>query len=232
MIDLNKTITEKHCLRTAIFDLDGTLVDTLPDIELAVNRVLVESGLNKLTQEEIRQQIGLGGTALVRAGLTKAGFPLEKQRIKELQQRYLDQYRLNPVIHSRVYPGVLNLLDRLLNSGVNLALCTNKNESVATLILEKLGLKDYFSVIVCGDTMPYKKPDPRPLHLALKSTGTSANYAILIGDSDIDIKAAHSAGMLCAYVSFGYGRLLSCKPDIIIDDYSNFEIDWRSFIFQ
>lgn len=206
-------------LRTVVFDLDGTLVDTAEDIGAAMNRALAATGLPPLPLVAVRRAVGEGGTVLACAALAaaaecvkstslvgKAGTTSpETAAVARLHERYLAEYLRAPVERTRAYPGAEAALRRLAERGARLAVCTNKPQEPALAILDALGLRRYFAAVVGVGPEGLRKPDPRHLLAAVERAGGSASDAVLIGDTDHDAAAALAAGVPFLRVSFGYG---------------------------
>lgn len=162
---------------TVVFDLDGTVVDTVSGITHAVNVALKAHGLVELVDDETRLYVGMGGHALVRAALEKAG--ASEELAPAVQEAYLTAYAADPGHRAHVYPGVEELLKRLRSRGVRLALCTNKSGRITGGMLKALGLDTAFDAVVSGDELPYRKPDPRHLEEAVRRAGGTA--ALMVG---------------------------------------------------
>ncbi|MDT7783347.1 MAG: phosphoglycolate phosphatase, partial [Pseudonocardiales bacterium] len=143
---------------TVVFDLDGTVVDTVSGITHAVNVALKAHGLTGLVDDETRRYVGLGGNALVRAALEKAG--ASGELAPAVQEAYLTAYAADPGHRAHAYPGVEELLERLRARNIRLALCTNKSGRITGGMLKALGLGTAFDAVVSGDELPYRKPDP------------------------------------------------------------------------
>ena len=206
---------------TVVFDLDGTLVDTVSGITHAVNTALRSYGVTELVDDdETRQYVGLGGKALVRAALAKAGAP--EEWAPAVQEAYLTAYAGDPGHLAAVYPGAAELLKRLRARGIRLALCTNKSGRITGGMLKALGLGTAFDAVVSGDELPYRKPDPRHLLESVRRAGGTA--ALMLGDSISDVRAARAAGAPVVCVSFGYG-VEGLEPDSWIDSFDDFESD-------
>ncbi|MEV6239718.1 HAD-IA family hydrolase [Lentzea sp. NPDC051838] len=205
---------------TVVFDLDGTLVDTVSGITHAVNIALRAHGVAEVEDDETRLYVGLGGKALVRAALEKAGAP--EEWAPAVQEAYLSAYAADPGHRAHAYPGVEELLERLRDRGVRLALCTNKSGRITGGMLEALGLRAAFDAVVSGDELPYRKPDPRHLLEAVRRAGGTS--ALMVGDSISDVEAARAAEAPVVCVSFGYG-IAGLEPDSWIDSYDEFESD-------
>ncbi|GGU40742.1 HAD family hydrolase [Lentzea flava] len=205
---------------TVVFDLDGTLVDTVPGITHALNIALRSYVLTEFTDDETRQYVGLGGDALVRAALEKS--EASPDLAGEVQEAYLRAYAANPGHLAVVYPGAAELLKRLRARGIRLALCTNKSGRITGGMLRALGLGEAFDAVVSGDELPYRKPDPRHLLEAVRRAGGTA--ALMLGDSTSDVRAARAAGAPVVCVSFGYGTA-GLEPDSWIDSFDDFDSD-------
>jgi phosphoglycolate phosphatase len=206
-----------------LFDLDGTLVDTAPDIADAVNRVLELRRLPPMPEAWVRSRIGHGSRQLLaQAGAAAAGLvtgepapPLD-ELIEEFARHYADCCGRR----GRAYRGARTTLAQLRRAGVKLALLTNKEGRFARHVLEVHGLDGEFDLEVFGDSLPAKKPDPLPVRHALERFGVAPKRALLVGDSDIDVKTARAAGIAVWGVSYGYGSgapLERAEPDRIID---------------
>ena len=201
-----------------IFDLDGTLVDSAPDLTAAMNAVLAAEGLPALDAASVRHLVGDGARALLRRGHEAAGraFP-EGAAGDALVERFLTHYRAHLADETRPFPGAEGCLDRLSAAGAALAVCTNKPHALAVGVLERLGLTDRFAVVLGRDSLPRFKPDPAPLLAILARTGRARGA--MIGDTMTDVAAARAAGMPLFYARHGYG------PDDapLLDDEQRFE---------
>ncbi len=194
-----------------IFDLDGTLVDSAPDLTATLNVILQAQGLWAVPPEKVRGMVGHGARALLRAGFAyqEKTFP-EDERGDAMLEAFVDYYRDHIADHSAPFPGCEATLERLATAGATLAVCTNKLEALAFPLLEMLSLRDHFQVILGRDSLPTYKPDPAPLLEILRRTNRP--HGIMIGDTDTDRGAARAAGMRCAIASFGYGNTENLDP--------------------
>lgn len=201
-----------------IFDLDGTLIDSAPDIHRAINLLLEQLGGAPLSLAEVRGLIGDGARALIQRVL--AARHLTHADPEAALQGFLDFYAREPTAHTRLYAGVPETLERLLGQRLGLALCTNKPFHLAEVILERLKLRQYFSRVVGGDSLPFRKPDPRVLLHLLAASGTSPTAALLVGDSEIDATTASSAGVRFVLMTYGYhrGDLAHITCDAALED--------------
>jgi phosphoglycolate phosphatase len=190
-----------------LFDLDGTLVDTAPDIADAVNRVLELRKLPAMPEAWVRSRIGHGSRQLlVQAVGAASGAPtMDAATMAQLMEEFGRHYADCVGRRGRVFPGARTALAQLRRAGVKLALLTNKEARFARLVLAAHDLDGDFDLELCGDTLPAKKPDPLPVWHALAHFGVPAASALLVGDSDIDVRTARAAGIAVWGVSYGYG---------------------------
>ena len=187
--------------RTIVFDLDGTLADTAPDIAAALNHALAQVGRQILTLDAARSMVGHGGKVLVQRGLAATG-DADELTLATAYAAMIAYYETHVCDHSQPYPGVVAALDALREQGLALAVCTNKPEHLARGVIDVLGWGERFAAIVGGDTLAATKPDPAMLHLAVDQAG--GGPAAMVGDSIIDVQTARAAGLPCVAVSFGY----------------------------
>jgi len=187
--------------RIALFDLDGTLIDSAPDLRAALNRLLAAEGLAPFPLAEVVGFIGDGARALVERALAARGRAFDTS----LLERFLADYTGNAAIETRAYPGIPELLETLVTEGWRLAVCTNKPEAAAREALRALGLARHLAALGGGDSYKARKPDPAHLLATLRDAGGAPEHAIMIGDHHNDIAAARGAGMACIFVAWGYG---------------------------
>ena len=199
------------------FDLDGTLVDTSPDLAAAVDAALAHGGFPPL-DADIRPMIGGGSRLMLRRGLEAAG-QHDEALVDRLLPVLLQSYHDNIAVGSRPYPGMLDALDALSASGVTLAVVTNKLEALATRLLDALDLTGRFATIIGGDSVGRSKPDPAPIHAMVERCG--GGRAAFVGDSIFDVGAAHAAGLPAIAVSFGFldRPVEALGADRVIDHY-------------
>jgi phosphoglycolate phosphatase len=188
----------------AVFDLDGTLADTAPDLVRTLNVVLSGEGLSPMPIEDARNTIGSGAKALIARGFETDGRELLPDRLDELYQLFLAHYGQNICIETTLYPGVKEALERLQAAGFRLAVCTSKFEAHSVDLLRRLGVAHHFGAIAGRDTFAYIKPDPRHLTLTVERAGSRPCRAVMVGDSRTDIVTAKAAGVPVIAVSFGY----------------------------
>ena len=208
---------------TIAFDLDGTLVDTAPDLLGALNVILVEQGMTPAPMTAVRQLVGHGLRGMLIRAFAMADLPISEAQIAALRPRIVEVYRGRIAQESRPFPGCLAALADLRACGAALAVCTNKPEGLARLLLEELDMTRLFDTIVGGDTLPVQKPDPAPLLEAVAQAGGDRARAILVGDASPDTGAARAAGVPCIVLSFGYNDLSPAElgGDVVIDHFDD-----------
>ncbi len=190
--------------RLIIFDLDGTLIDSAGDVHSAVNRMLRHNGRPPLSLAEVKTMIGDGAAKLIeRALAARPGAPVE---LADAVGQFLGFYEAHATVFTTVYPDVPETLARLGTMGIPLAICTNKPERPTAQVLEALGLAQYFAHVVGGDTMPWRKPDPRVLTSLIEARGLPVSETLMVGDSEVDAGTAHAAGVPFVLMTYGYHR--------------------------
>lgn len=196
-----------------IFDLDGTLVDSLPDLAAAVNEMLAERDRPPLPTAAVARMVGDGTPKLVERALAASG--LADAPLGPALDRFLALYEAGATRLTRPYPGVSEVLDQLAAAGHRLAVCTNKPQRATAAVLEGLGLARCFAVVLGGDSLPVKKPDPGPLRAILDRLGVAPSQAAMVGDHRNDVAAAQAAGMRAVFARYGYGAatLDGLRPD-------------------
>ena len=203
------------------FDLDGTLVDSVPDIAWCIDRTMPRFGIPPRGEALVRRWVGNGVERLVERALTgEPDTPADPDLRREACAAFLDLYCVHGHDRSRVYPGVRGGLAALHARGAALACITNKPHAPAVDLLAHLELLDSFELVLGGDSLPRRKPDPLPLLHACSELGVAVEHSVFIGDSTNDVEAARAAGMRVACVSYGYnhGRDISeAAPDAVID---------------
>jgi len=211
--------------RTLIFDLDGTLVNTIGDITHSLNLTLREYGFPPINETRCTEYVGHGIANLIRtafrtAAAAKRNHSLSEDQISEYLQRYLQIYGDHYLDHSAPYPGVVDTLAQLQD--FQMAVVSNKSYSFTSQVIKHTKLEQYFRIVLGGDSLPHKKPAPEPLLYVLEKLGGSPMETLMIGDGDTDMQAAKAAGIRCCAVSYGYRpkqQLLEYRPDFIIDDF-------------
>jgi phosphoglycolate phosphatase len=204
---------------TVVFDLDGTLVDTAPDLTNALNDVLTRRGLPRMPISAVRAAVGLGARAMIEEGLQRLGAAADD--IEPMLEEFLVHYDANIAAESRPFPGAVASLETLKARGAVLAICTNKRERLARKLLAELRLDAYFQAIAGRDSYSVSKPHPGHLVATIAAAGGNAARAVMVGDSDFDLLAAKAASVPIVLVSFGYapGAPEALLPDAVIDHF-------------
>ncbi len=187
-----------------VFDLDGTLVDSAPDLCALVNEMLAELGRPGLDLDEVRPMIGDGSRALLERGLRASGGVPPTVDLDALFAEFLRRYVRWPVRLDQVCAGVVAALEELVAAGVRLGVCTNKPQAPTDRLLTALALERFFGAAIGGDALPVRKPDAGHLRAVLARLGVDVGRAALVGDSRTDLLTARAAGVPCVLVSFGY----------------------------
>ncbi len=189
---------------TIAFDLDGTLVDTAPDLVGALNTILAQESLPPLPFDDVRLMVGRGARALLERGFAAAGAPLDTEHAPALVQRFIDVYLGRIADESAPFPGVIEVLTDLKAVGAKLVVCTNKLTNLSVALLDAVALSPYFEAVIGADLAPAAKPDGRHVAAAVAAVGGDVTRAVMIGDSVNDALGARNAGVPGVLVSFGY----------------------------
>ena len=204
-----------------VFDLDGTLVDSAPDLACAIDTLLVRLGRRPAGEEKVRGWIGNGMPMLVRRALTGEQWPdHDPDGFSAALALYMDIYGASLSTHSRLYSGTRYCLEQLQQQDIPLACVTNKNSRFTRPLLEQLGILEFFAAIASGDEFRNHKPDPEPLVRIAERQGVGCSDALMVGDSPADAGAARNAGFMLACVSYGYhggNGVKVLEPDVILD---------------
>jgi phosphoglycolate phosphatase len=206
---------------TLVYDLDGTLADTAGDLMAALNAVLGMEGLAPLPVENARPMIGAGARVLIQRGFAASGRTLDPQKLEVLFGDFLAHYNAHIADFTRLYPGVESVLAQFARMGWRQAVCTNKAEGSAKLLMKRLGVAERFAFICGQDTFGVAKPDPKPLLKTIAACGGASRRAIMVGDSATDIKTARAAGLPVIAVDFGYtdAPVAEYGPDRVISHF-------------
>ena len=216
----SKTVNLSH-IEAFLFDLDGTLIDSSEDIYRAVLHTLKELGYTPLPKEEVIKHVGYGGRRLLQGVLN----PKDEKLLDKAVNIFREYYFSNPAVYTKLYTGIEELLKNLKEKNKNIAVITNKYEDISWEIIKKLGIEDYIDILVGGDTLPEKKPSPMPVIYTLEKL--NKNKAVMIGDSETDIKAGKEAGIETCLVLYGFGKkdvALSYSPDYIVENPNQIKI--------
>ncbi|MCV6587959.1 MAG: phosphoglycolate phosphatase [Marinobacterium sp.] len=210
--------------QAVLFDLDGTLIDSVPDLGHAVDRMLQRMGLVPVGETAVRQWVGNGAQMLVKRALVRhlntEGAVLNPAVFDHAYQLFLEFYRQKTAERSVLYPGVSECLLQLQAEGVKMAVVTNKPMQFTTPMLDGFGLSGYFDCILGGDSLAVKKPDPQPLQHAMKVLGSTPQTTLMVGDSVNDLQAARAAGCPVICVPYGYNHgnnIADSKPDMMVE---------------
>jgi phosphoglycolate phosphatase len=210
---------------TIVYDLDGTLADTAEDLVATLNWLLGREGLAPIKVESAGSLVGAGARALIKRGFAASGKALEPPAVEALFADFLTHYNAHIVDRSQLYPGVDKALQAFARAGWLQAVCTNKIESSAKLLIAKLGVAERFAFICGQDTFGVGKPDATPLLKTIAASGGASDRAIMVGDSGTDIKTARAAGVPVIAVDFGYSDapVAELKPDRVISHFDELE---------
>lgn len=206
---------------TIVYDLDGTLADTAADLVATLNWLLGRDGLAPLPVESAGSLVGAGARALIKRGFAASGTTLDPPALEALFADFLAHYNAHIVDRSRLYPGAESALAAFSRAGWLQAVCTNKIESSARLLIDKLGVAHRFAFICGQDTFGVGKPDATPLLKTIAASGGAIDRAIMVGDSITDIKTARAAGLPVIAVDFGYSDapVAELGPDRVISHF-------------
>jgi phosphoglycolate phosphatase len=213
-------------MRTIVFDLDGTLIDTAPDLISTLNITLVREGMPAVPYEEARKMIGGGARGMIEKALIAEGLgggTVEfKAELDRMFGDFVDYYAAHIADHSRPFPQLESALDGLAAAGYRLAVCTNKLEWLSLRLLDTLNLTRYFAAICGQDTFGMQKPDPEVLRRTIVKAGGEPSRAIMVGDSGTDVRTARAAALPVIAVTFGYSEvpIESLGPDRLIGSYA------------
>ena len=207
-----------------LFDLDGTLLDSVPDLATAVDAMLLGANLPLAGEPRVRDWVGNGAKVLVERALAYA-HNCEREEVERAEllyqhQQFLAFYRECSSLHSKLYEGVMPALQHWQQQGLKMAIVTNKPAEFITPLLERFQLRGFFSVLVGGDTLVTRKPDPAPLLYACKQLQLNSSECLMIGDSETDVRAAKAASIPVVAVSYGYNHgqpISASQPDLIVD---------------
>ena len=203
-----------------IWDLDGTIIDSAPDIAGALNTLLQSHGKPTIPETDVRNMIGNGVVKLIERGFAESGSIVGATELRCLQPEFMTIYAVRATRLSQVYPGGRSALQAFQNVGVLQVVCTNKPEDISCSILSDLNLDQYFEFVIGGDTLAHRKPHPLPLQSCLDMLGTNVDSTVMIGDSAVDVETARAVGMTIGLVTHGYARqpVETLGADFLISD--------------
>ena len=204
-------------MKLLIFDLDGTLIDSVPDLTEAINKTFNELGIDNVTEDEVRNYLGNGARTLIERALKNKN---DQNLLQEALKIFKNHYKNNVCVKTSLYPGVKETLEKLPNKK---AIVTNKPYEFVGEILKTLGIDGHFEMYIGGESLPEKKPSPLPLLYVCEKMGFEPENSVMIGDSKNDIIAAKKAGIKSIAVNYGYNYGEDVKifePDIIIDEFT------------
>ncbi|MEM6662971.1 MAG: phosphoglycolate phosphatase [Pseudomonadota bacterium] len=217
-------------MKAVVFDLDGTLIDSAPDLHAAAVAMLRDLGRPAITLDQAVSFIGNGLQRLVELCLDATGGRPDMTVQKHAQDLLLSYYNRGGGALTRIYPGAIDVLDTLQAAGLPMGICTNKPGAATQIVLGKLGLEPYFQAVVSADTLAQRKPDPAPLLHCLEQLGTPPEQAIMIGDSEVDAATARAAGVPFALSTQGYrkGPIEAMKTVFTFDDFADLQAYLKS----
>jgi phosphoglycolate phosphatase len=208
-----------------LFDLDGTLADTVSEVTMAVNQTLGDEGLAPVSNLQVSHWMGKGTAWFMSQALNeRLGSAVDEEIFQKLYPRFLDHYAALTGQAATLYPGALDTLKALNQEGFRLGVVTNKDRRLTVKLLTALNLDPYFEIIVAGGDAPRGKPSPDPLFLALEKTNTTAQQTLFVGDSQNDVQAARAAGIAVWAFEHGYNHgepIQTANPDEVLADYNH-----------
>jgi phosphoglycolate phosphatase len=216
---------------TIVFDLDGTLIDTAPDLIDTLNVVFAREGMPQVDYQTARNLIGSGAKAMIARGIEAEGLVVAPVKLEQLFTDFIAHYSEHIADRSRPFPGLIEALDALADRGCQFAVCTNKLERLSVLLLEELKIADRFAAICGQDTFGIQKPDPEILRRTIAAAGGTLQRAIMIGDSLTDIRTARAAGVPVIAVDFGYSErpVSEFGPDQVISHFAQLPTSVAAF---
>ena len=189
---------------TVIYDLDGTLIDSAKDMQVAVSNVLADHRLPPVTEDDVRIFMGQGSKVTMAKAFAKYGKSLDEASLSAVTREFVRYYEADPVSHTSAFAGVSEVVARFEKLGLKQGVCTNKFERPSRMILEHLRLMPPITDLAGADTFPVRKPDPRHILMLVERMGSTPDRAVMVGDSIHDVEAAHGAGLPAVLVSWGY----------------------------
>jgi phosphoglycolate phosphatase len=217
-----------------VFDLDGTLADTAPDLLATLEAVLPRHGIPVSIDASYRGGIGHGARALIEYALKRQNLAVGKPTLDAIHRDFLVHYEANICVGTRLFPGTIALLDRFAQAGWSFAVCTNKPEGMSRLLLRKIGIADRFAAVGGGDSFPLRKPDPAHLLMTIVAAAGSPETSVMVGDSRTDLDTARGAAVPIVGVTFGYTLepMASLTPDLLIDSFDELKPKQAAALFS
>lgn len=217
-----------------VFDLDGTLVETAPDLLDSLNHCLAISGLQTADKDSLRRFVGQGGRVMIERAFAAQQKQIDDVKLDHLVEEFREHYATHMPGHSTFYPGVLEAMDRFSANGYTLAVCTNKFEALSVKLLTSMGEAHRFAAICGADTFAFRKPDPRHLTETIAKAGGNRDRAVMVGDSRTDIDTAKAAGIPVVAVDFGYTDLpvQHYEPSRVISHYDEFTLEMAEQLLE
>ncbi|MDX1402057.1 MAG: phosphoglycolate phosphatase [Kiloniellales bacterium] len=217
-------------LSALIFDLDGTLIESLGDLRHALNSALTVRGLRHLNDSAVAKMVGDGIPKLVERGLAATGGDTSQSELNLAVADFMMAYKRRPVEESYLYPGVVETLETLHTAGLKMGICTNKSKEMSALVLQRLDISHYFACIIGGDSLPQRKPAPEPVLACLSALKVQKQEALFVGDSKNDVLAAKACDLPILLVPSGYGpaRPEDLEADLVIASFA----DLKTRLFQ
>lgn len=209
--------------KALVFDLDGTLVDTAPDLTLVLNWLLAREGHPKVDELAVRHMVGRGARHLILQGMSVGGDAPGEDELTRLTGDFIAHYGDHICERSVAFAGVVETLEDFRARGITMGVCTNKPEGLSRQLLDALDLSQYFTALLGGDSLHVRKPDPLHLLKTIEVMGHAPHEAVMVGDSISDVRAARDAGVAIVGVSFGYTDtpIAELDPDIVIDRFAD-----------
>jgi phosphoglycolate phosphatase len=204
--------------RAVVFDLDGTLVDSVADVTAALAPVMRGAGLDPLSEAEVRNLMGHGAPGLLRGALDLRGG--DPALAATMTRQFLDRYAEAPAVRTTAYPGAVAAVAALAAAGIAVGICTNKAAAMARAVLEALGFAPHIAMLVGGDSGHGMKPDPAPLLTCIAGLGATPGDTAYIGDHAVDVATARAAGVRVLVVPFGYGDVSTLAADGLVPDFA------------
>lgn len=217
---------------TLVFDLDGTLVETAPDLHRATNEIMRSENLKEISLEKVRAFVGQGAQALIKRGAAVSNVEFSAEKLTALTHDFIDIYQSDIAKRSHLFDGVTASLDELEAHGAQFCVCTNKNTNLAKKLLSALSIDHRFKSIIGADSVANKKPHQDHYLHALRTAGGTLEKSIMVGDSHSDVGAARNAGVPVILVSFGYTDITpeDLAPDAIIDHFNELKSSLKSLL--